>query len=403
MTSDVNISRRPSLEPLWTNYRSVGGLPKTVFRPIPINASLSPSPLSPKSLPGPSPVHPASYDGSMRKQDRALVNSLDQRARHLMNSAPLTPIDEYSPSPLVARLEKISILPPMSMAHGPPAPVSPDLPTRRDSLGAGERSVSMSIHNGLPGTQARSPSCHTTNHNASSLSPRNEVSQGLRDQLRTWGHVYYGNAKTADAFIIARSLRRCDSNFPTGITRPDFSQTPLGSPRKNRLTVRAIVRPRALDRPSFLIQRNFDIDELRSTIPDPPIQPQRNGSVGDHRRLSLPTVLSQSSTPSPTQPRSRRSSSVRSGTLLRAGNSSLDIESLIRDAKAVPIHLKYARTYLPVVAALLISGHVHEGDVIYLPMPHAEAWPQTARYVYTGQGELTEMVKENILYLAGKL
>lgn len=54
------------------------------------------------------------------------------------------------------------------------------------------------------------------------------------------------------------------------------------------------------------------------------------------------------------------------------------------------------------LAALLGSGHVREGDVIYLPLPHAEAWPQTARYVYTG-GELTQAVRENILYLAGKV
>ena len=65
--------------------------------------------------------------------------------------------------------------------------------------------------------------------------------------------------------------------------------------------------------------------------------------------------------------------------------------------------LKYARAYLPVLGALLASGHVREGDIIYLPMPHAEAWPQTAQYVYTGQGELTEAIRENILYLAGKV
>lgn len=67
------------------------------------------------------------------------------------------------------------------------------------------------------------------------------------------------------------------------------------------------------------------------------------------------------------------------------------------------LDLKYARAYLPVIAALLVSGHVREGDVIYLPMPHADAWPQTAQYVYTGQGELTDAIRENILYLAGKV
>ncbi|KAI1454850.1 hypothetical protein F4805DRAFT_438160 [Annulohypoxylon moriforme] len=394
MTSDVNVSRRPSLEPLWTAYRSHGDLPNPVFRPTPINVSMSPSPLSPKSLPGPSPVHPASYDKSMRKQDRALVDSFDQRTRHVVNSAPLTPIDEYSPSPLVARLEKISILPPMSISHGLPTPASPSLP-RRGSLGVPERSGSIV---GVPGAQDRSPTYY--NRDVSPVSPRRDSILEVHDQLRSWGHVYYGNAKTADAFIIARSLRRRSSDSSTEITRPEIVKPTASAPTRNRLTVRAIVRPRALDKPSFLIQRNFDIDELRATIPDPPPRPLVNRSPNEWRRPSLPSILF----PGGTSPsRSRRSSSVRSGALLRSSINSLDIDSLIRDARAVPIHLKYVRVYLPVVAALLVSGHVHEGDVVYLPMPHAESWPQTAQYVYTGQGELTEAIKENILYLAGKV
>ncbi|KAI1415104.1 hypothetical protein F5Y13DRAFT_157864 [Hypoxylon sp. FL1857] len=394
MTSDVNISRRPSLEPLWTNYRNFGGLP-TVFHPTPISASLSTSPLSPKSLPGPSPIHPDSYDGSMRRQDRALVNSLDQRARHVGSSVPLTPIDESSPSPLVARLEKISILPPMSMAHNLPTPASPESPQQR------RRAGSLAS---LPGTQVLTAGYCTPDSNVSPVSSRRSSTIGLQDQLRTWGHVYYGNAKTADAFIIARSLRRRSNNSsPASTTSPRFMRAGTGTLLNNRLTVRAIVRPRSLDRPSFLIQRNFNINELRSTIPDPPPQQEASDRLHEQRRPSLPTVLSQSVTPVYTQPRSRRSSSVLSSTLLRPDASRLDLGSLIRDAKAVPIHLKYARAYLPVVAALLVSGHVHEGDVIYLPLPHAEVWPETARYVYTGQGELTEAIRENILYLAGKV
>ncbi|KAI0839312.1 hypothetical protein F5Y06DRAFT_266507 [Hypoxylon sp. FL0890] len=393
MTSDVNISRRPSLEPLWTNYRSFGDSPKTILRPTPISTSLSPSSLSPKSLPGPSPIHPASYDGSMRRQDRALVNSLDQRARHVVSSAPLTPIDESSPSPLVARLEKISILPPMSMRHSLPTPASPEHPLQRG------RSGSLAS---LPGTQARSPGYYTPDSNVSPVSSRRNSTMGLQDQLRTWGHVYYGNAKTADAFIIARSLRRRNPS-PTATTSPKFLRPGPGTLSNNRLTVRAIVRPRALDRPSFLIQRNFNLDELRASVPDPLPRQEVGDGLNQQRRRSLPAASPQGTTPACTQARPRRSSSVRSSTLLRPGASSLDIDSLIRDAKAVPIHLKYARAYLPVIAALLVSGHVHEGDVIYLPLPHAEVWPETAQYVYTGQGELTEAIRENILYLAGKV
>lgn len=400
MTSDVNPSRRPSLEPIWTNYRYSGGLPKAVHRPTPINASLSPSPLSPKSLPGPSPIHPAPYDGSIRRQDRALVNSLDQRTRHVVSSAPLTPIDESTPSPLVARLEKFSILPPMGISHGLSTPGSPEYLLQRRQSG------SITTHDGLLGPQVRTPGYYTPDSNVSPISSRRNSSIGLQDQLRTWGHVYYGNAKTADAFIIARSLRRRSTNSLGETTSPSLARAGAGRGTlqgNNRLTVRAIIRPRAVDRPSFLIQRNFNIDELRATIADPPSQREASGSLNQQRRQSLPTASPQNLSPAYAQSRSRRSSSVRSNTLLHSTASSLDHESLIKDAKAVPIHLKYARAYLPVIAALLVSGHVHEGDVIYLPLPHADVWPETVRYVYTGQGKLTEAIRENILYLAGKV
>ncbi|KAI0126789.1 hypothetical protein BJ170DRAFT_419054 [Xylariales sp. AK1849] len=235
--------------------------------------------------------------------------------------------------------------------------------------------------------------------------PRSQPVAETRDQLRMWGHVYYGDAKTADAFVIARSLRRqsissLDETASAGLRK-------FGSPQRripNRLTVRAIVRPRALERQSFLMQRNFDLDELRATVPD----------------ISSPSSLSVSSTgiqhhPSTSglriSPRpyigARRPSSIKSADLLYGQGStasvSVDHASLIRDAKAVPVHLRYARGYLPILAALLVSGHVRERDIIYLPLPHAAAWPQTVRYIYTGQGELTEATRENILYLAGKV
>ncbi|KAI1642645.1 uncharacterized protein F4817DRAFT_352301 [Daldinia loculata] len=398
MTSDVNISRRPGLEPVWTNtYHNINDMPKTILRPTPISVGLPQSPISPKSLPilpSPNPVHPASYDGSMRRQDRALVNSLDHRAVPSLSSAPLTPIDEYSPSPLVARLEKISILPPMSIANGTLTPPSSDASSRRESLLSLDGSTSVTMHDAPSGHQVRSPSYYNTDYPTSPGSLKRDAALRLRDQLRAWGPVYFSNSKMADAFIIARSLRQHNCNSPTS---PAFVKLPACAPPNKRLTVRAIVRPQSQDRSAFLIQRNFDIDELRATIPDPPPHIQVNSGPDGQRSPS------QSSASVPIQSSRRRSSTVRSGILLRSDANTLDLESLIRDARAIPMHLPYARAYLPVVAALLTSGHVREGDVVYLPMPHAEAWAQTVRYVYTGQGELTEAVRENILYLAGKV
>ncbi len=79
------------------------------------------------------------------------------------------------------------------------------------------------------------------------------------------------------------------------------------------------------------------------------------------------------------------------------------MQSILTNPTLFPADLKYARFHLPVVAALMMSGHVHDGDIIDLPMPHPEVWTQTVAHIYTGQGELTEPIKENILYLAGKV
>jgi hypothetical protein len=49
----------------------------------------------------------------------------------------------------------------------------------------------------------------------------------------------------------------------------------------------------------------------------------------------------------------------------------------------------------------MLSGHVRKGDAIDLPLPQPEAWSSVISYIYTGKGELTSAMKENILYLAG--
>lgn len=67
----------------------------------------------------------------------------------------------------------------------------------------------------------------------------------------------------------------------------------------------------------------------------------------------------------------------------------------------IGLDLPYARTFLPALALLMFSGHVKTGDTIDLPMPHPEAWTQTVAYLYTGRGELTQAMKQNILHLGG--
>lgn len=65
--------------------------------------------------------------------------------------------------------------------------------------------------------------------------------------------------------------------------------------------------------------------------------------------------------------------------------------------------VEYALHYLPVLAALMFSGHVRNGDAIDLPMPNLWAWREVVSYIYTGQGVVTPAMKENILHLAGRV
>lgn len=66
--------------------------------------------------------------------------------------------------------------------------------------------------------------------------------------------------------------------------------------------------------------------------------------------------------------------------------------------------LQYARAHLPVVASIMMSERVRRGDTIELPVPHPAVWARTVAFIYTGdQDGLSNAVRENILYLGGKI
>lgn len=81
--------------------------------------------------------------------------------------------------------------------------------------------------------------------------------QYTHDHLRDWGYAYLGNPGTADAFINAVSLRRPS----LAVTKDDFQVKSAET-----VTIRARVLPKAKERKPFLLQRRFNIDELRSSI-----------------------------------------------------------------------------------------------------------------------------------------
>ncbi|KAI1827184.1 hypothetical protein F4861DRAFT_435826 [Xylaria intraflava] len=352
MKSRVNTPGRPTLAPLWTGGQKSGHSPETAFRTVQ-GPLLSPSPMSPETALS-SAQSPSSSDGFILKKDRALLDSLSHQSSPASLTSPKSLTSIEGQSPLVSRLEEVSL----QLA---------DTGKRR-----------------LP----KSPLAHQSGPNT--VRARNKVQRREGD----------GNTITADAFIIARSIRRKgDSN--TGTSQPSLSQTEPEADGSHRMTIRAFIRPKSSARQNFVIQRTLNMDEVRVKVPisaaekspqsASPSGPNRTPlPVGAKRSLNSrqpSTGLSQSQARRPSKPLSHPT----------------DYDNLINDPKAVPIHLKYAVSALPVLAVLLMSGHVRTGDIIYLPVPHAESWPQTVRYVYTGRGELTAAMRENITYLGGRV
>ncbi|TGO48672.1 hypothetical protein BCON_0233g00120 [Botryotinia convoluta] len=201
------------------------------------------------------------------------------------------------------------------------------------------------------------------------------------DRLQTWGHLYFGNIVTADAFVNAVNLRRPSLGM---IKEQGMHESFRIS---GQVIIRARVLPREIERKPFWIQREVDIRELRDNMP----MPQSNQ---DYSRDS--TIVRRSS-------RLRRLSLQQISIPNRRGTADHIRRQINSNHVEVPIHIEYALHYLPVLAALMLSGHIRKGDSIDLPLPSPEAWVDTIAYVYTGQGEITLAMKENILFLAGRV
>lgn len=236
-----------------------------------------------------------------------------------------------------------------------------------------------------------------------------------RDYL-AYGHLE-GDPLEADCLVAAFALRR-NSRTPSTSEDGDKAKTDdkdeqaevVKKDKTDRVTIRVRVHPRDVHRQPFLMQRSLDIEELRGTIPEPPPTPM-TGKPPMSASLAVPQqedrrksadMLSPAEAETPgLRDTSRRTSSA-SDKGKDGGPDSLD-RDLFRRAKAVPMHLDIARESLPVLAVLMMTGYIRKGDIIDLPMPHPEVWPQTVAYVYTPERiELTEPIKENILYLGGK-
>ncbi|KAI0521471.1 hypothetical protein F5B22DRAFT_539259 [Xylaria bambusicola] len=351
MTTHVNASGRPTLAPLWTNSKGLGQRPTAAFRAAQ-GPLLSPSPMSAATVA--SPVYPISFDKALRRKDRALLDSLNHKTSPLSASSPKSLPSSDGQSPLVSKLEHASIH--LTTSGEAQSPKSPE------------------------GVQ--------------------DILLTTKESRQFSAQEDHGNIRTSDVFVIARSIRR-NSTSAAEDSGPFWEAESSSAKTSHRLTLRAIVRPKSPRRQTFLIQRNLDIDELRATASASIAEkgfPNSSPLKANRKPLPVPSKWSSISK----DPRTALSSS-HAETHSRNASHSIDYDKLIGDSKTVPIHTHYTISALPALAILLTSGHIQNGDVIYLPVPHAESWPQTVRYIYTGRGELTTSMRENILYLGGRV
>ncbi|CAI4218529.1 unnamed protein product [Parascedosporium putredinis] len=226
----------------------------------------------------------------------------------------------------------------------------------------------------------------------------------LRKRLRDMGPTYLRTHTLPDIFVKGVALRR---NSALASSDPSLAweakreaSAPMGDLRRgfdDEIFVQVRVRPRDGRRP-FMVQRRFSLADLRATIPV-------YGTMGcsEIRLSSRPSsavnltaspLLSSSVGVATAAPRvgQRRQLSIAGamcGPLApsrhRTASTGVEVKLPPRNYNNVmPIHLEYARSFLPVLAALLLSGYVREGDVVDVPVPHPAAWRQTVTHVYTG-------------------
>ncbi|KAL2155204.1 hypothetical protein VTH82DRAFT_3880 [Thermothelomyces myriococcoides] len=380
---------RPELPPLLVGH---GNRELSCPRTIPDSAT---GPIFSASLAPPSPLYPASpgYDQTMRAHERALVDRLGRPDHGERRGSQQSPVTARPPSPMSEQH--------ISNAQCPAATISSlprsSLPLRRppgflqgrvtQTIASQTREILLKGVSSQPSQQTlTSAGLADSRHKSPGpmLANGRRTIQPTREALRAWDHLYLDNGAIADCFVAAFALRRHSANFLTD-QATSMTEEPSGGGKK--VTIRALVKPCDRNRKPYLLRREFDMDNLRATIPEPPPLPA--GS----RRSPVEHISQQPS------PAIRRRSSTGG-----SARSTMDLsQPTVRNSYAMPIHRKYALAFFPVLAAILYSGLVAKGDIIEVPLPHPEVWARTVAYAYTGQEELTEAIKQNIMYLGGKV
>lgn len=276
---------------IWTETQRSGGYPSRPYTTC--DSVYSPRMRSPNI---PNPLYPRSpaYDNSMRRHERAMVGRLDQRNWPGPAESPtshgsprtLAPITE-----LHGRDRRSSIAcPPYAhsyahSSHSPTRPLDYDYP-RRPTMAEEPRAIPFIRPPEPPRSTVHISLAERRRSLPPSLPAARRAARQRRQELQAWGHVYFGNGSEADCFVnpCALARRPSDASSVEGSgTEENAADREKEYRRQSRLTIRARIRPRALDRKPFLLTRVFDMDEIRATVPDPePTSPASRRQSADY-------------------------------------------------------------------------------------------------------------------------
>ncbi|EWZ51875.1 hypothetical protein FOCG_14184 [Fusarium oxysporum f. sp. radicis-lycopersici 26381] len=392
MTTVASEARpRPSIEPIRTSGPGVN-VRSLRSRIIQKSPSWTPSPLSPHTRP--LPQLREREDDDMKQDDDTKADQLEPRKRDLPK--------------LESGLRNVSLRPiaPLSL----PSPGPSTLPSRRSPLSApllappvfqrptlADETRSMLLQESDAERGGESPHVDCERRQSAPGGPLHARAMHLARQRehhrRRWIAASY-RPREPEIFVLPVELCRLSQ-----LSSSD-AEASLPYPSERRLTTRVAVH--SPGRKSIILTRTFDLDELRATLPVmSPLERHKENRRASVVTLQPPSVSSRASSPGISH--ERRHSH---GVLPRVDakhSPAYERRGSRQGCGPVAIRLSYARTYLPVLAAVILSEHVRPGATVELPLPHPHAWGDTVAHVYTGRVTLTEPIKQNILYLGGSV
>ncbi|KAL6413551.1 uncharacterized protein AUP68_03066 [Ilyonectria robusta] len=362
------------------------------------------TPLSPLSRP--LPMYPDSDDERMREHDKAAVERLELRSRKSSSAegsprtVALKPVSDLAlPTPLSLDARRSPLSGPVTGPLSGPlsGPFIPPSSHRRSTIA--EESRSFLLRESEADRTRPPPRAFERRGSAppGAILARNMQLQRQLGQPGRRGSIGSHSLREPDLFVLPVELRR----LSTIATPNSDGAIPSPYPVEGRLTTRVVIHSR--NQKPLVLTRTFDLDELRATIPNPRPVPSAQSS----RRSSVATLRPPTNTPQPTSPplsaarKERRHSTAGLYGLEPHRSPGLERRAARQVLTPIPIHLEYARTYLPVLAAIILSAIVQPGDTIELPLPYPRAWADTMAYIYTRQVVLTDRIHENIIYLGG--